>query len=52
VAPFMFLLFLLWLILLGPGRASLDYLASRWLGLERGRSAESDARNSATRYAA
>jgi len=48
VTAFTYLLFLLWLILYGPGRASVDYFAARWLALERGgRIAESDGRASA-----
>jgi putative oxidoreductase len=35
VTPLVYLLFLLWLILLGPGRLSLDALLARWLGLGR-----------------
>lgn len=31
VAPFVYLLFLLWLILAGPGAVSLDALVARWL---------------------
>lgn len=31
VVPFVYLLFLTWLVLFGPGKASLDALAARWL---------------------
>jgi uncharacterized membrane protein YphA (DoxX/SURF4 family) len=31
VAPFVYLLFLLWLVLFGPGPVSLDALVVRWL---------------------
>jgi putative oxidoreductase len=35
VASFVFLLFLLWLVLIGPGALSLDALLIRWLGRAR-----------------
>jgi len=35
VASFTYLLFLIWLVLYGPGPISLDYLLSKWLGLNR-----------------
>jgi len=34
VAPFVYLLFLVWLVLFGPGPVSLDRLLSRWLRSE------------------
>ncbi len=36
VTSFTYLLLLLWLLLHGPGRASVDPVAARWLGLSRG----------------
>ena len=33
ISPFVFLTFFLWLVLFGPGAASLDALLKRWLGL-------------------
>jgi len=35
VVPFVYLLFLLWLAIVGPGPLSLDSLLGRWLGLRR-----------------
>jgi len=35
VTSFTYLLFLIWLVLYGPGPISLDYLISKWLGLNR-----------------
>lgn len=53
VTPFAYLLFLLWLILYGPGRASIDHFAARWIGLERSRRTdESNEGASAASYAA
>jgi putative oxidoreductase len=34
VTSFTLLLFLIWLVLFGPGPMSLDYLLSKWLGLK------------------
>jgi putative oxidoreductase len=36
VVPFAYLLFLSWLVLLGPGAVSVDWALSRWLGLRPG----------------
>jgi putative oxidoreductase len=44
VTPFAYLLFLLWLIVFGPGKASLDRLAARWLGPDSRPSAEGERR--------
>jgi putative oxidoreductase len=35
VASFTYLLFLIWLVLYGPGPISIDYFLSKWLGLNR-----------------
>jgi putative oxidoreductase len=35
VTPFVYLLFLIWLVLFGPGPVSLDYFLSKWLGVGR-----------------
>jgi putative oxidoreductase len=35
VTSFTLLLFLIWLVLYGPGPVSVDYLLSKWLGLNR-----------------
>jgi putative oxidoreductase len=35
VPSFTYLLFLIWLVLFGPGPVSLDYLLSKWLGVGR-----------------
>ena len=40
VASFMYLLFLIWLVLYGPGPISIDYFLSKWLGLN-GKTGES-----------
>jgi putative oxidoreductase len=34
VASFTYLLFLIWLVLYGPGPISIDYFLSKWLGLK------------------
>lgn len=41
VTSFVYLLFLIWLVLYGPGPISLDHLLSKWLGLKK-KSAESN----------
>jgi putative oxidoreductase len=35
VTSFTYLLFLIWLVLYGPGPISIDYFLSKWLGLKR-----------------
>ena len=35
VTSFVYLLFLIWLVLFGPGPVSLDYFLSKWLGVGR-----------------
>jgi putative oxidoreductase len=35
VASFVYLLFLIWLVLFGPGPVSLDYFLSKWLGVDK-----------------
>ena len=35
VASFVYLLFLIWLVLFGPGPLSLDYFLSKWLGVDK-----------------
>ena len=40
VASFTYLLFLIWLVLYGPGPISIDYFLSKWLGLN-GKTGES-----------
>ena len=51
VTSFTYLLFLIWLVLYGPGLISMDHLIARWLGLKREAAPEgpADARAAASR---